>query len=156
MRSLFIFVVLLSSLVCAHAADAAFVSVWPQWRDAESFDRISEYFGRGENTGGRHILRTRADARAGFYFLVRLAPSDLPTGAKFEIQVIAPEKPEPKTFTFPAAPAKGEKVFELGLTGADWPGGEKARPVAWRIALLSADGRVLAEQKSFLWENPAK
>jgi hypothetical protein len=156
MRFLFTFAVLLSSLLCARAADTTLVSVWPQWRDAESFDRIGEYFGRGENTSGRHILRTQADARAGFYFLVRLAPADLPADAKFEVQVIAPEKPEPKTFTFPVPAAKGEKVFELGLTGADWPGGEKARPVAWRVALLGADGRVLAEQKSFLWENPAK
>ena len=43
-----------------------------------------------------------------------------------------------------------------GVTGADWPGEKKAHPVAWKLALLAADGRVLAEQKSFLWEKPAK
>ena len=26
----------------------------------------------------------------------------------------------------------------------------------WKLALLAADGRVLAEHKSFLWEKPAK
>ena len=97
-----------------------------------------------------------ADARAGFYFLVRLGSAVVPAGAKFEVQVVAPDQPEPRQFAFSATAPAGEKVFELGLTGADWPGGEQSRPVAWRIALLTADGRVLAEQKSFLWENPAK
>jgi hypothetical protein len=156
MRSLLFFAVLLSSLACARAADATIVGVRPQWRDAESFDRISEYFGRGENTSGHRVLRTQADTRAGYYFLVQLAPPAAPADAKFELQVIAPDKPEPKTFTFSTTAPKGENTFELGLTGTDWPGGEKARPVAWRVALLTADGRVLAEQKSFLWENPAK
>ena len=156
MRSLLTLAVLLSSLICARAADATIVSVWPQWRTAESFDRIGEYFGRAENTTGRRIFRTQADVRAGFYFLVKLATPAVPADAKFEVQVIAPDKPDPKTFLFPATAPKAETSFELGLTGADWAGGEKARPVAWRVALVAADGRVLAEQKSFLWENPAK
>jgi len=155
MRLLLPLALLLTSLVCARAADATITSVWPEWRGTDSFDRISEYFGRGENTGGHRILRTHADTRAGFYFLVRLAR---PAAAdnKFEIQVIAPDNPEPKNFSFPIASAATAQVFELGLTGNDWPGREKARPVAWRVALLAADGRVLAEQKSFLWDNPAK
>ena len=45
---------------------------------------------------------------------------------------------------------------KVGLISAGDPGGAKARPVAWKLALLAADGRVLAEQQSFLWENPAK
>jgi hypothetical protein len=130
--------------------------VWPEWRSAESFERISEYFGGGENPGRHRIVRTHADARAGFYFLVRLGSAVVPAGAQFEVQVVAPDQPEPRQFAFSATAPAGEKVFELGLTGADWPGGEQSRPVAWRIALLTADGRVLAEQKSFLWENPAK
>lgn len=139
-----------------RATDTTIASVWPQWRDAASFDRISEYFGRSENTGGHRVLRTHADTRAGFYFLVRLAHPAALADAKFELQVIAPDKPEPKTFSFSAAASARDHMFELGLTGADWPDGEKARPVAWRIALLAADGHVLAEKKSFLWENPAK
>jgi hypothetical protein len=155
MRSLFLLTLLLTSIARVHAADPAITSVWPQWRDAESFDRIGEYFGRAENTHGRRILRTHTETRAGFYFLVKLAAT-APVDSKFELQVITPDKPEPKTFTFPAGAPAGENTFELGLTGADWPTGEKARPVAWRIALRAADGHVLAEQKSFLWENPAK
>ncbi len=156
MRSLLTLALLLSSLLCVRAADSAITGVWGEWRSAESFDRISEYFGGGENTGKHRILRTHADVRAGFYFLVSLGSAPAPADAKFEVQVITPDKPEAKTFSFPATSPARETVFELGLTGADWPGGEKARPVAWHLALVAADGRVLAEQKSFLWENPAK
>jgi hypothetical protein len=46
--------------------------------------------------------------------------------------------------------------MNLGLTGADWPGGEQAHPVAWKLELVAADGRVLAAEKSFLWEKPAQ
>jgi hypothetical protein len=156
MRSLSALLAMLFLCAGARAADPAIANVWPQWRDAASFDRISEYFSREESTGGHAILRTHPETRAGFYFLVRLASSATPAAAKFEVNVIAPGQPEPKTFVFPLASPAKENVFELGLTGADWPAGEKARPVAWRIALLGADGRVLAEQKSFLWEKPAK
>ena len=156
MRPLLALALLLPAFVCALAADLTFTQVWPQWRDAESFDRISEYFGGGENTGSHRILRTHADVRAGFYFLVRLAPAAAVANAKFELQVIRPDAPEPKTFTFSTDAPATSRVFELGRTGDDWPGGAKARPVAWKLALLAADGRVLAEQRSFLWENPAK
>ena len=64
--------------------------------------------------------------------------------------------PEPKTFAFPVTASAGDTVFDLGVTGADWPGGKKVNPVAWKLTLLAADGRALAEHKSFLWEKPAK
>jgi hypothetical protein len=47
------------------------------------------------------------------------------------------------------------KVFQLGLTGPDWPDSE-INPVAWKLELRSADGQVLASAQSFLWEKPAK
>jgi len=155
MRLTALFVLLLSPLALVHAAAPGFTHVWPQWHDAESFDRISEFFGGGENRGRQVVLRTQAGERAGFYFLVRVADAAAFTGATFELQVVRPDAPEPKTFAFAAEAHPGPTVFQLGLTGGDWPGGRKAHPVAWRLALLSADGRVLAEQKSFLWEMPA-
>ena len=51
MRLLLAVAALLASSVVARAAEAEFVRVWPQWHDAETFDRIGEYFGRGENRG---------------------------------------------------------------------------------------------------------
>ncbi len=138
------------------AAEVEFVRVWPGWRDAASFDRISEYFGGTEAHGRDQILRTQATVRAGYYFLVRMKSAAAVPAAKFTLSVIRPDQPEPKIFTFPAALPEKETVFQLGLTGTDWPGGKTANPVAWKIELLTADGRVLAEHKSFLWEKPAK
>jgi len=156
MRSALAGLLFLVAATLARAAEVEFVRVWPAWRDADSFDRVSEYFGHGENQGSRIVLRTRADTRAGYYFLVRLAHTTAVANAKFELQIIRPDAPEPKAFSFPATAAAGSTVFELGLTGPDWPNGKDAHPVAWKLALVAGDGRVLAEQKSFLWEKPAK
>ena len=75
--------------------------------------------------------------------------------ATFDLEVIQPSSPDPKTYTFPTHLSDGSTVFQLGLTGSDWPGA-KTHPVAWRLRLLAADGHVLAEAHSFLWEKPAK
>ncbi|MEY2881807.1 MAG: hypothetical protein RLZZ15_4187 [Verrucomicrobiota bacterium] len=161
---------LFAAASAARAGEAAFVHVWPGWREAESFERIGEFLGGAENPGAARVVRTRADARAGYYFLVRFAATGAPAGARFELSIVRPDAPEPKKFSFaadasasrsaapPASDAgrAGAAVFHLGLTGADWPGGKTAHPVAWRLALLAADGRVLAAQESFLWEMPAK
>lgn len=140
----------------AHAADVEFLRVWPGWRDAEEFDRISEYFGGAETHGRQLLRRTHSDARAGYYFLLRVKSAAALTGTTFHVSVIRPDAPEPKTFAFSTALPEKETVLQLGLTGADWPGGKKSNPVAWKITLVAADGRTLAEHKSFLWEKPAK
>ena len=155
MRLRLAFALLLSPLA-VRAADVEFSRVWPQWRDAEAFDRIGEYFGGSETSNNHVVLRTHADIRAGYYFVVRLAHAPALDAAVFELSIIRPDSPEPKTFSFPITSAANDQLVELGLTGADWPGGKKTHPVAWKLALRTADGRVLAEQKSFLWEKPAK
>jgi len=147
---------LLPSLAAVRAADVEFVRVWPGWRDAVSFERIAEYFGGEEDNGKQVMLRTHADARAGYYFLVRVKTRAPQPEARFELTVIQASTLAPKTFTFPAALPANETVFQLGLTGADYPEGKKAPPVAWKLTLLAANGTVLVEQKSFLWEKPAK
>ncbi len=147
---------LLAAALPLPAAEATFVHIWPGWRDAESFERIREYFGGPELTGRETILRTQPDVRDGFYFLVRLRPSAALPGARFELQVIRPGSPEPHSFSFAADVPARETVVQLGLTGPAWPGGAKASPLAWRLVLRAADGRILAEEKSFLWEKPAK
>lgn len=154
------FVCFVGSSLLPLAAPAAteFVRVWPAYRDAASFERIGEYFGQPENAGRETVLRTQPSTRDGYYFLVRVKTSDTPapSNARFELRVIRPDTADPVTHTFPAALGPKETVFQLGLTGADWPGGKDAHPVAWKLSLLSAENRVLAEHKSFLWEKPAK
>lgn len=139
-----------------RAAEVELIRVWPGWRDAEYFERIGEYFGGRETKGGQIFLRTDEKARGGYYFLVRVKSAAAMAGARFEVSVIRPDAPEPKTFSFATALPAKETVFQLGLTGEAWPGGKKASPAAWKLALVDATGRVLAEQKSFLWEKPAK
>jgi hypothetical protein len=133
------FVLFLASALASVAADFKIVRVWPSHRTAESFDRISEYFGGGESSARHTVLRTRAGDSAGYYFLVRL---------------VNPGAARPRTFAFAAGIPAGQAVFELGLTGADWPDA-KTEPVAWRLVLQSADGRELVSQQSFLWDRAA-
>ena len=145
-----------AAFASARAADIEFLRVWPGWRDADSFRRISEYFSGVENTGGQIVLRTHAEARAGFYFLARVSNSGAElAGVKFVLHIIAPDSAEPRVFAFPAAIPAGATVFQLGLTGTDWPG-PKVHPVAWMLELTAPEGRILVVQKSFLWEMPAK
>ncbi len=133
------------------AAEVTFVRIWPAWRDAESFVRISEYFGGGENSGRQTVLRTQTEQRSGFYYLVRTSnPGAAFTGARFELKVIKPDSPATRVYTFTTTvPANGH-VFNLGLTGADWPG-KDTQPVAWQLRLLAADGHELGVSQSFLW-----
>ena len=147
-------IVALSICLTATAAARAteITRVWTEWRDADSFVRLSELFGGGENQGSETFLRTHPASRDGMYFLVRLAHANAAKDT-FELKVITPEKPQPVTFRFPASVKGGSSVFELGLTGSDWPG-SKVKPVAWRIALLDSSGAEIVAKESFLWSPP--
>ncbi len=157
MRVLFTLFLIGTLFTTARAADVEFKRVWPGWRSAESFERISEFFTAKENTGREMVVRTQPANRTGYYFFVRLhnRGATLPD-AKFSLQVIAPNDPQPKTFVFPATVGTGTTLFNLGLTGGDWASGEKSNPVAWKLELLASDGHAVAAEKSFLWEKPAK
>lgn len=139
-----------------QAAGLEIVRVFTGWRDAAAFQRVTEYLGGKENTGGITVLRSQPGEHAGFYWLLRLKNGGAPlASAKFELQVISPATPEPKTFTFSADIPAGSSLYQLGLTGTDWPGA-KARPAAWCLRLLATDGKTLIAKESFLWELPGK
>ena len=156
---LVVLVLFFASALVAVATDFKIVRVWPSYRAAESFDRISEYFGGGENSARRTVLRTQSSDRTGYYFLVRLVnPGEVQPGCSWQLQVILPTSAQPRSFAFATGIPAGNNVFELGLTGADWPNA-KTEPVAWKLVLQSADGRELVSQQSFLWDQspaPAK
>lgn len=156
MRSALLTLILAAFVSIASAAEVEFLRVWPGWREADSFDRISEYLGRGENTGGHLVLRTQPEVRAGYYFLVRIKCAAAIPAANFTVSVVRPDTPEAKTHRFSTVLPAKETVVQLGLTGTDWPAGAKANPVAYRIVLTAADGRVLGEHQSFLWAKPTK
>lgn len=145
----------LLSLTClAQAADVSFKRVWPQWYDGDSFQSLYEDRTGRELTGKWIPLRSQPEERSGFYFLTRVEnPGSALAGATFVLRVIAPDSTDTRTYSFPADVPPGSRLFQIGLTGKDWP---KARvePVAWQLELRAADGRVLASAKSFLWEKP--
>ena len=156
MRRILAFLVIATLARTAAAADVSFVRVWPQWHEADAFDRISEYFGGKENDGRQVVVRTHAEQRAGMYFLIRVKSANAIPGGKLVLEIIRPDAPDPKTFSFPVdIPAKST-VVQLGLTDGDWPGGRQAKPVAWKLSLTDSAGQNLVTQKSILWEKPAQ
>ena len=124
------------------------VRVWPEYRTAGSFDRISEYFTDKENPGNQIILRTHPESREGYYFFARIkTPADI-SGARVVIDVIMPANAEPKTFTLPAPELrKGVVLLNPGLTGGDWPDAA-ARPAAL-VSHQSAPIRTRAMRRIF-------
>lgn len=144
----------LPSVASAKEGNLTIVRVFTGWRDAASFKHISEYFTGKESTHGETMLRTQPDQRGGYYFLVRTANPGAPVAVKVNILLSMPGEPKPRTHTFAAELPAGKAVLNLGLTGADWPDA-KTNPVAWKLDVLAADGRMLASEKSYLWEKPA-
>jgi hypothetical protein len=130
----------------------------PGYRTVASFQRLSEFLTGRENTGGETVLRSRDADRAGYYWSLRLVnPGPAVAEAMFELEVITPADPEPRSRLFVAAVPAGSQVFNLGLTGSDWPDATAA-PVAWRLRVNARDGtalRPLASAQSFLWDKPA-
>lgn len=156
MRALPAVLLLLVLANFVSAAEVELIRVWPAWHNEEDFERIGDFFGIPADHGREVVLRTHPESRAGYYFLVRVKSRDAIAAAKFEVSVIRPDSLRPETFTFASPLRARETVYQLGLTGTDWPAGRKVHPVAWKLTVLAGDGRVLAEQKSFLWERPAK
>jgi len=155
LSSLLLLAVAVTALPSAGTAqEVELVRVWPAWRQAASFVRIQEYFGRGEDTGSQTMLRTQSDHRTGFYFLTRTRNTG-PARAKvkFVLDVIKPDSPHPKTYTFETNLPVGSHVFNLGLTGSDWAS-ERDEPVAWQLRLLTEQGEELVVKQSFLWSMP--
>jgi hypothetical protein len=156
MRQLLAVLLALAASTYCAASDFRFVRVWPEYRTAESFVRISEYFTGKENPGRQTYLRTQPDQRAGFYFLSRIANGGpAAPAAKIQLQVITQHDPRPRTHVFTADIPHGERVFLIGLTGTDWTAPTE-QPVAWKVSVLAADGQELAGEQSYLWSKPAQ
>ncbi len=156
---------LLTCLLCAALSSVALAKeqqpplaikrVYTGWRDAASFKRISEYFDGKENTHGEAVLRTHAEERAGFYFLVRVQNPGPARTVRAMLHVITSANSRPTAYPFTTElKADSDTVFNLGLTGVDWTD-PKGHPVAWKLDLTDADGQPLATEKSYLWEKPA-
>ncbi len=151
---------LAAALPCAAAKPAAsptavtIVRVQHEWRDAASFKRIAEYFDGKEHNGSEAIRRSHPEARSGYYFFVRVKNPGALRPAQASLKVITSSSAQPVSYQFPVELKAGDTVFNIGLTGADWPDA-KLHPVAWKLQFLGDNGEVLATQASYLWEKPA-
>ena len=150
----FVAALLLFALPALTNAGVSIVHVWPSQRSADSFRRISEYMSGTESSGRQSLLRTKPAEHIGCYFLTRLKADTALPGATLVLEVVIPGNPAVRTFSFPVDIPSGSKVFQIGVTGADWPS-PQTRPAAWRVTVRGADGAVLADSPSFLWQVPA-
>lgn len=129
--------------------------VWTEYRDEQSFVRLSEYFDGQENPGKNILLRSQPDSREGFYFSIRLEESggDHLSPGSVRLHLIAPDAEVPKIYEFALHPPdRKSALIELGITGGDWSYGN-ALPLAWMVEILDEKGAQRAVRKSFLWEN---
>ncbi len=125
-----------------------------RWRTDADVARASDVSGGKEDHGSDVVFRTEASGRAGHYFYVKLDEAP-PADAKLVLQVVRTENTPAERYEFPARFRPGFPFGEyvIGLTGKQ-PGGAKWRPIAWRVSVVDAKGKVLAAKHSFLWGTP--
>jgi len=127
----------------------------PRYYKTDDIRTISEYFGSGKPEQGFRTLVPSIPAEpGGQYFICKLTrQSGSEPIAEARITLYTTSGKEPATHSWDLSGHLAGRWLYLGLTGADWPG-ESVLPLAWRIELLSGQGTLLAEWKSFLWEMP--
>ena len=123
-------------------------------RTAADAARASDVLGEKEDHGADVVFRTDPAARGGYYYYVKLADAPL-ADTRLVLQVVRTENAAPERYEFvtdyrPGFPF-GEYV--IGLTGKQ-AGEANWRPLAWRISVVDAKGKVLAAKHSFLWGTP--
>ena len=148
---LLILLPLLAPLIPAKGAEI--VRVQPEFRTEESFHRILEFFTGREHTGRREILRTDTDIREGFYLTARVRRADRKTfnqGTAL-LELAMPEERETRAYEYSLESIERRRPLVMfGVTGEEWPE-DLARPLAWKLTLLNAEGRELDSEQSFLW-----
>ncbi len=128
--------------------------VHPLRRSEADVARASEAFYAKETHGQDVVFRTTEHERAGYYFYTKF-DLEPPEGARIVLEVVRTEAAPPERFVFattmrPKFPV-GEYV--IGLTGKE-AGDARWVPIAWRVSLVDAQGKVVASTHSFLWGSP--
>ena len=145
----------LFAALIAGAADLRIETAYTRSYTEEAIRPLREYFREAESRQGfRTVVASRPEDPAGQYFIIRLE-GETGKGAvtRAEMTLFATESKEPREVEWDLQGIDPRRWLYLGITGADWP--EKAvQPLAWHIRLIDSTGRMLAEWKSFLWEQP--
>ena len=76
---------------------------------------------------------------------------ELSTGSHWRLNWITSLDPASQQIKIPLTHQNisGREVF-IGLTGTDWPD-SSVEPIAWSLALVDADEKIIAQTQSFLW-----
>ena len=124
--------------------------VYSQFRDADSFKRISEHMSGEENPGRYAIARTHPENRRGHYIALKIDSSDQPNQWKtIRIQIVRPGEQDAISYDLPIS-VKGKTRALIGLTDSYWSDGEHA-PLAWKAEMLDSQGNTVSSAQSFLW-----
>ncbi len=117
--------------------------------------RASEAFYAKEHHGADVVFRTEEDSRPGYYFFVKLDVTP-PADGRLVLEVVRQENKAPERYDFAVNLKPGFPFGEyvIGLTGKQ-SGDAKWRPIAWRVSVVDAKGRILASKHSFLWGTPS-
>jgi hypothetical protein len=142
----------------APSVTAKFSQVYYRYIPEQNFQRISEFFSGEEDSGVRKILRSNAESRGGFYYILRVKPTwnKLPAGSILRVEYVPAGGLKAVSYDFQLGEQlkdwSGEVFF--GLTGEQWKSTSKwDQPIAWKLLLLGPDGTVLASTQSMLWEH---
>lgn len=122
-----------------------------RYRSEADVTRASEAFYAKEHHGADVVFRSQEKIRQGYYFFLRLDTVP-PADGRLVVEVVREENRPPERFDFSLklAPQGWFGEYVVGLTGRDG-GAPNWRPVAWRISVTDAQGKVLATKHSFLW-----
>ncbi len=139
----------------AKLTEPTIASVYTEYRSAQTFESLQEFFTGEENQRAFLILRSQQNEREGLYFSITL---DEPLNhyqqaqsLKISYQKNTQPKPCEHSFTL-ERPLPCNKKLLIGLTGTDWS--PSTRLNAWKIELLSAEGHVLSQAQSYAWSMP--
>lgn len=126
-----------------------------RYRGEKEIHRLSQTWGVEPSADGSDvvILSDRA-SRIGYYFWINLG-IDPPAGSSVRIEYVDKENLPPTVRTYALARNPGGLFGEIvvGLTGPD-ARTPKWHPIAWRVSIISPEGKTLASKRSFLWGAP--
>jgi hypothetical protein len=130
--------------------------IHPKRRSVDEVARASEAFYANESHGQDIVFRTTENERAGYYFYSKLSFSP-PVDSRLVLEVVRTEGAAPERYDFSLAlrPKFPLGEYVIGLTGKDAGSGNWV-PIAWRLTVLNAKGKVLASEHSFLWGTRAE
>ena len=146
---------LILSLAAGSQALAVTVdTAYTRYYESDEIRPISQYFGGAlTGQGFRTVIPSQPAEPRGQYFIARLEDTDSTPPLQARITIILSNSKELSTYTWDLGGKTLRKWLYLGLTGTDWPF-DDIQPMAWHVEFLDANGSVLADWKSFLWEMP--